>query len=234
MNIKKILKENNYSLKDFAEEIKLSRPTLDSYINYYESNKTIPRERYQIVFDGLFKSNLDNAEFIERIKYYKNLFERDENLGTLSLYTGDADLVSKIHQLMLDDIKRDDCDKNIYYFISMLISSYRRNETFNYLAYYFSVLNNLVEMEDSFLDKSYLAYFYKVFKQIKDNAPEFNQKDFEDFLIRKDELLIERSERKKKRAMEIEQLVGEITDEYNQKGLELTKEQLIRELVNKS
>lgn len=233
MNIKQILKDNNYTLKDFATEIKLSRPTLDSYIIIYESGEIIPKDRYQIIFDGLFSSELVHDEFLERLNKYKNLLERDQNLGTSSLYVGDADLVSKIHKLMLDDIKRDDCDKNVYFFISLLISSYRDIDVFKQLSDYFAILNNLTEIDESDISKRYLAYFYKVFKSVKDKAPDYTETEFEDFVKRRDEIRVEKIKRRDEKVLAIEQMVKDIADECAQKGLELTKEQLLKELASR-
>lgn len=233
MNIKQILKENNYTLKSFAIDIGLSRPTLDSYILMYESGDTIPKERYQIIFDGLFKDSIDIDDFTKRINKYKRLLERDQNLGTTSLYVGDADLVSRIHRLMLADIKCEDCDRNMYLFIGQLISNYKEVAIFKQLADYFVVLNNLADGNDSGIDKRYLAYFYKMMSAIKDKEPDFDSENYDNFMKRREEIKEEKLKRRNKKVSEIESLVKEITDEYAKNGMELTKEQLLKELASR-
>ena len=50
--------------KEFSERMGLSRPTLDAYIEMFENGKTIPKERYEIIFRRLFDSGNDSvAEF---------------------------------------------------------------------------------------------------------------------------------------------------------------------------
>ena len=50
-NIKQYLKDIGITQKEFAERLGLSRPTLDTYIDMFEGNQTIPKERYDIIFN---------------------------------------------------------------------------------------------------------------------------------------------------------------------------------------
>ena len=67
MDIKKQLNHIGIKLKTFAEILEVSRQTLDTYIKLYESNKKIPNERFQRIFDFLFVPPLDSIKtFSER------------------------------------------------------------------------------------------------------------------------------------------------------------------------
>ena len=67
MNIKEQLNHIGIKLKTFAEILQVSRQTLDIYIKLYESNKKIPNERFQRIFDFLFVPPLDSIKtFSER------------------------------------------------------------------------------------------------------------------------------------------------------------------------
>ena len=67
MNIKEQLNHIGIKLKTFAEILQVSRQTLDTYIKLYESNKKIPNERFQRIFDFLFVPPLDSIKtFSER------------------------------------------------------------------------------------------------------------------------------------------------------------------------
>lgn len=67
MDIKKQLNHIGIKLMTFAEILEVSRQTLDTYIKLYESNKKIPNERFQRIFDFLFVPPLDSIKtFSER------------------------------------------------------------------------------------------------------------------------------------------------------------------------
>ena len=52
MDIKEQLNHIGIKLKTLAEILGVSRQTLDTYIKLYESNKKIPNERFQRIFDS--------------------------------------------------------------------------------------------------------------------------------------------------------------------------------------
>lgn len=67
MDIKKQLNHIGIKLKTFAEMLEVSRQTLDTYIKLYESDKKIPNERFQRIFDILFVPPLNSIKtFSER------------------------------------------------------------------------------------------------------------------------------------------------------------------------
>lgn len=73
MDIKEQLNHIGIKLKTFAEIFGISRQTLDTYIKLYESNKKIPNERFQRIFNIVFVPPLDSIKtFSERLLKIKN------------------------------------------------------------------------------------------------------------------------------------------------------------------
>ena len=59
----------------------MSRPTLDTYIEMFESGQTIPKERYDIIFKRLFDyDNCSAEEFAKNFQQVENLLSRDQNM----------------------------------------------------------------------------------------------------------------------------------------------------------
>ena len=73
MDIKEQLNHIGIKLKTLAEILGVSRQTLDTYIKLYESNKKIPNERFQRIFDILFVHPFDSIKtFTERLSTIKD------------------------------------------------------------------------------------------------------------------------------------------------------------------
>ena len=57
MNIKKKLKDEiKINLSEFAKELEISRPTLNSYIEMFERGEKISSDKHQLIFEKLFLS----------------------------------------------------------------------------------------------------------------------------------------------------------------------------------
>ncbi len=77
--IKELLKNNGITLTQLAGDLKVSRPTLDSYIKSYEAGEPIPNELYAETFAFLFDEATDiDGEFVLRYEYIKthSVFKR--------------------------------------------------------------------------------------------------------------------------------------------------------------
>ena len=201
-NIKEYLKAIGISKQEFANEIKLSRPTLDAYITAYENGETIPRERYQIIFDDLFGEELEVDAF------------RDERLGTEKLDAGATDMVSRLKDRMFQDMSQGDWNQSVYAFIDMLITSYRQNVIFETLAEYFTYLNRS-EMDDSVSDDQipYFAQYYRVFDSLLKNPTSYEKTDYEAFMRRREQLINDRIKAQEQKEEKIKKLY------FNKRGL---------------
>ena len=210
-NIKEYLKAIGISKQEFANEIKLSRPTLDAYITAYENGEIIPRERYQIIFDDLFGEELEVDAFQETLKRLKNLLDRDERLGTEKLDAGAADMVSRLKDRMFQDMSQGDWNRSVYTFIDMLITSYRQNVIFEMLAEYFTYLNRS-EMDDSVSDDQipYFAQYYRVFDSLLKNPTSYEKTDYEAFMRRREQLINSRIKSQEQKEEKIKKLIFKV------------------------
>lgn len=163
--IKYTLKNIGITLAEFAKKLDTSRPTLDSYIEMYEADKPLPKEKYQIIFDKLFTSEISTKEaFLKNLDELHYLIERDKMLGTFELDCNKTDLITSVIDEMKQDMYADDCDTNLYIFINMLIRSYRNNSVFHNLVKYFLVLNGRMPIQDMTLeDEKYFSNYFRIF-----------------------------------------------------------------------
>ena len=68
--VKTILKRNNILLSQFASDLNISRPTLDSYIKSYDNGIPLSNNLYQKIFDFLFTDiTISNEEFTKKYDY---------------------------------------------------------------------------------------------------------------------------------------------------------------------
>lgn len=176
INIKFKLKDLGLTLAECADKLMISRPTLDSYIELYENNKPIPREKYQIVFDRLFLGEVSNREeFISEVNNLHFLIERDKMLGTLELDTKKTDIITAVISEMKNDMYESDCNMDMYIFINMFIRSYRKNLIFQKLANYFLVLNGQINVDSINEDEQrFFSNCYKLFYEELHNMSKLN------------------------------------------------------------
>lgn len=68
--VKSILKRNNILLSQFASDLNISRPTLDSYIKSYDNGIPLTNNLYQKIFDFLFIDiTISQEEFLKKYEY---------------------------------------------------------------------------------------------------------------------------------------------------------------------
>ena len=74
MEIKKSLKSLDVKISKLATELGISRPTLDTYIDYFERGIKIPNDVYQSIFEYLFSSEkMTSIEFAQKYDYVKRV-----------------------------------------------------------------------------------------------------------------------------------------------------------------
>ena len=233
-NIKEYLKAMGISKQEFANDIKLSRPTLDAYIAAYENGETIPRERYQIIFDDLFGEELELEAFQEKLKRLKNLLDRDERLGTDKLDTKAADMVSRLKERMFQDMSKGDWNQSVYTFIDMLITSYRQNVIFEKLAEYFTYLNRS-ELDDIVSNDQipYFAQFYRVFDTLLKNPSSYEKTDYEAFMRRRKQLIEGRKKEQEQKEEKIKKLIFDTAKELEKTGIVATDAEILKAVLEK-
>ena len=73
--IKQILQRAGVTLAQFASDLSISRPTLDSYIAAFDNGSKISNSFYQDIFDFLFEDQQMQAEeFSRRYKYMREYY----------------------------------------------------------------------------------------------------------------------------------------------------------------
>jgi len=211
MKIKEKLKQLGIKISEFAEQLEISRPTLDNYIGLYEKSENIPNDKYQVIFDKLFGDGIETKEeFVNYLESYHDLIERDIALGTLDLDAETTDLMTSILEKMKADLSQNDYDESVYIFINYLIRSYRKVSLFRDYANYVLYLNNIKKLEDiTPSEKVFISNIYKIMSLANEDKLEFDEKAYNEFLLR----------------------VNEIKQE-NDKEEDLLKEKLVKEILN--
>lgn len=183
MEIKRQLKEKGIKLQYLAEELDISRPTLNSYISLYDKGEALPSEKYEIIFDNLFNQNIETKdEFINVLGSFHDLIQRDIVLGVKDFTVEKTDLLNNLIQLMKKDIGTDDYNADIYAFINMLVRSYKEVATYKRFADYFLLLNgkkDITEISDS--DKVFYSHCYDLMKKDTENSLEEDSELFSEF-----------------------------------------------------
>ncbi len=231
-NIKEYLKSIGITQKDFADRVGLSRPTLDTYIDLYENGNPIPKERYAIAFSTLFDEGPYTSEdFTSKLQRIEKLFNRDERYEISELEPLAADYVTSILRNMKRDMMLDNWNKDVYTFINILISNYRRNEIIQQLAEYFIFLNafrDINEIEED--QKSYFANMFRTFNGLLNNPSEYNSSDYNDFLKRCIKIKTDKDKDSKDFDKQIREKIQSIIDESRKKGIDLSAEDIIDEI----
>jgi len=233
-NIKKYLKNMGITQKEFSERMGLSRPTLDAYIEMFENGKTIPKERYEIIFRRLFDSGNDSvAEFFEKLQEAEYLLHRDLNYGTNNLETEAADYVSLIVQNMNKDFKLKNWNEDVYIFINILISNYRKNEIFQQLVEYFIYLNDIRSISEiKERQKPYFANIFKALHSLSVNPCEYDEYDYQNFLNRCSEIREHKKRQNNVYENNIKKRIQNMITEYEKKGIDLSEEEIIEAINN--
>ena len=83
--IKNFLKQNNITLIQFANDLNISRPTLDIYIRTYDNGGEISNPIFQKIFDFLFEdTSVSQEEFLSKYEYVKSYYgKKDSDLNSL-------------------------------------------------------------------------------------------------------------------------------------------------------
>lgn len=239
MTINQYLRSIGKTKSELAREIGLSRPTLNQYIEFYETGQRIENERYDIIFKRLFSGRpADRDLFERRILSIKNLIERDKKYDIGCLEPEAADLVARIHNNMVSDMSNGEWDRKVYDTILIFLSRYREYPIIRELAGYFSDLNSdseILELTEE--SKAYYAYYYKCFREIRDKRPEYDPDIYNDFLARKEQLKKERKERNraldKKVQKRLERVINDIMLEFQQNGIDATEDEIMKEMARR-
>lgn len=180
--IKEYIRQQNETISSFAKKLHLSRPTLDTYIITYEADKSLPKKKYQIIFDYLFQDlTTQKGIFSGRLEMCSKLLEKEEKFNVWELSSKKIDYVSQILNKVKEDLSNTNCDEELYMFIDILISNYNQ-EFFQNLVRYFLTLNGYKdEISVTEQQKAFFAKIYKTFYECSQSSIIYNINDYEAF-----------------------------------------------------
>lgn len=235
--IKEKLKANKITISDFAQDLQISRPTLDNYIKMYENAQQLPNDKFQIVFDMIFSDKVDSEEdFKERFRQVKKLLQRDSILGTIDLDSERTDLLTNIIETVKDGLYEKDCDLNLYKFIVMFLNSYNDGSVFKSLVKYFLILNSKIETNEIIEeDKIVFSNYFRIFSNQINNSLKFDQMSYSMFLNRIDEIKSSEEKAKENFKAQVNSLLNDRIDELVEQGVDLKNinvQNLISNILN--
>lgn len=232
-NIKRYLKSLGITQKEFSEMLHLSRPTLDSYIAYYEENERLPKDNYQMVFDGIFrKPCTSKAEFIRKLSEYTSFLTTVSTSQSSDLEVAAVDVMSSLNKTVKNDLSKKTWNSDIYVFINLLISSYQKNDFFRYLAEYFLILNGYKQNSDITEEqKLYYSKFYTTFRDLVYNEASYSEEEYQSFVSRCEEFSAEKEKKKNESDRKLyEAFINQVND-LKRMGIDVSEEELLDMLL---
>lgn len=83
--IKAVLKRHNILLSEFADNLNISRPTLDAYIRNYDSGMRLSNNLFQKIFDFLFSdAQMSPEDFQRRYVYVLENYGKKTDMSSYS------------------------------------------------------------------------------------------------------------------------------------------------------
>ena len=210
MGVYDILKNNNIPKIVFAKDFDLSRPTLDEYIDLFDSGKKIQKEKYSVVFNSLFENNLSPHEFKKRYVNLKRIYNRDILLHLESLDTHNTDCITQIVEELRESVDCDTQKSELLPFVYYIVTSYRTDRLCKALLSYFNELNGVTSKELSEFEKSYFGSLFDINCKFLDDPCSLDSSNYNRFVKKKQ--IIEASKRKK--TIEIRNEINEVIDKY--------------------
>lgn len=231
--IKTKLKKLGITLLEFARELEITRPTLDTYIEIYEKGNEIPKDKYQKIFETLFENEFtDKKEFLEVLHHCHAMIKRDKALGTFDLDAAKTDIMTSVNDEMKNDMLSKDFDETIYIFINMLIRSYKSEPILKNFVKYVLILNSRLKIDNiNDEDKVYLSNYYRLFSKEKNNELEYDEEYYNKFLGRINELKREQDKSRKELEVIIHKKINDKIKELIALGLDV-KDIDIDKLIN--
>ncbi len=211
-NIKKRLKEYGITLTIFAQKLNISRPTLDMYIETYESGFKIKQKKYQTIFNTLFDNDITSSDFHRQLEQFSRMINREKLLGMIELEPEDSDTLMRLFFKMIGDFKTTSCNKDIYAMIGLIIDNYRNSNEIKDVTNYFLTINLLNDYNKLSSQNQYIiASYHKMFKEFEKNRTKLflPRQEIDEFKKYLSELKKDKEEKEKYIKKEIEKIVLE-------------------------
>lgn len=159
--IKAFIKAKDETVSDVASKLRLSRPTFDSYIMFYENNIPIPKDTYQKIFDNLFSdSTIPTEIFKSRLDMCEALLLQGKPIDAIDFFSRRADRASKLMNCISENIDYENMDDDLYEFINLLMENYADTLFYQLVQFFLCWYGKRKVSEDN---KFQVAYFSKLF-----------------------------------------------------------------------
>ena len=233
MNVVETLKKHSLSKIQFALDFYLSRPTLDDYINKFEQGKSLPKSKYQIIFDTLFGSELDLIQFKKEYEYFKTLMSRDRAIRLDDLSPEATDKIFRIIDGLKESALNDD-SLELINFIYFVADGYNYgNELSKAWVLYFNELNGLKCRNDiSDRLKKYLGCFYTLNRDFLVDDSRLDIANYDLFIKRKDELKRKRQQRKREIQEKVSEIIKQrVEEEMKKMSADTSDDEIVQKIV---
>ena len=190
MEIKKNLKALDIKISKLATELGVSRPTLDAYIEYYESGQSIPNEGYQKIFEYLFSGEeINSIEFAQKYDYVKRIMLADAKAGAEKAIHDERE--NKILNNIREVLATGTVDEHLIEFINLFINN-RDNELVKAIYMYFNYSNGFADLSKQEIkqkEKAIYSQLAKLFSNYKDNSIELLEEFYNQLQSKNQELI---------------------------------------------
>lgn len=190
MEIKKNLKALDIKISKLATELGVSRPTLDAYIEYYESGQSIPNEGYQKIFEYLFSGEeINSIEFAQKYDYVKRIMLADAKAGAEKAIRDERE--NKILNNIKDVLATGTVDEHLIEFINLFINN-RDNDLVKAIYMYFNYSNGFADLSKREIEekeKAIYSQLAKLFTNYKDNSIELLEEFYNQLQSKNQELI---------------------------------------------
>lgn len=190
MEIKKNLKALDIKISKLATELGVSRPTLDAYIEYYESGQSIPNEGYQKIFEYLFSGEeINSIEFAQKYDYVKRIMLADAKAGVEKAIYDERE--NKILNNIRDVLATGTVDEHLIEFINLFINN-RDNDLVKAIYMYFNYSNGFADLSKREIEekeKAIYSQLAKLFTNYKDNSIELLEEFYNQLQSKNQELI---------------------------------------------
>lgn len=238
MDIIDTLKEKNISKSRFAVDFGLSRPTLDDYIKRYQNGETLPKDKYQTIFDALFSEPLSKEGFDKRYKSFKLLLRRDRALKLDDLSADNTDSIIQIVTVLKENVEEGGDNQKLLSFINFLCLNYGRNDIVDIWVKYYAHLNCLVDdIVFTEKEKRYIGCLYHINHALGEDNGELDKIDpsfYDEYLAKRNLVMAKKDDRtafvKDQFSKMIEKYVAEIVSNSNE---EESKEDVLKKVLTK-
>ena len=192
MEIKKQLKDLNVKLSALASELRISRSTLNSYIDSFEKGQVIPHGEYQRIFEYLFSDGeINSLVFACRIDYVKRVMLAEVKPETEKAIQNNAqeDTVKTIN----DILSSEPLETPFVDFITLFIKN-KEKDLVRAICLYFNFTNGFLDLEvntPTDRDKALFSQLAKTFADYQSGTIE-HLPEFFDYVVEKNKEAISR------------------------------------------